>query len=87
MLVSVPPETGVPGFMGYPRGKSPLLMFDRHANLKHEFGNRKFWAEGYYVSTVGPSEAAIARHARGQGRADIALDRPGVKEYEDPSEK
>ena len=87
MPAGVPPKTGVPGFVGYPRGKSPLLVFDRHANLRHEFGNRKLWAEGRCVPAVGPSEAAIARHARGQGRADIALDRPGVKEYEDPSER
>jgi putative transposase len=87
MPAGIPPKTGVPGFMGYPRGKSSLLMFDRHANLKHEFGNRKFWAEGRCVPAVGPSEATIARHARGQGRADIALDRPGVREYEDPFKK
>jgi putative transposase len=87
MPAGIPPKTGVPGFMGYPRGKSSLLMFDRHANLKHEFGNRKFWAEGYYVSTVGLNEATIAKYIREQEQADIALDRPGVKEYEDPSEK
>jgi putative transposase len=87
MLAGIPPKTGVPGFMGYPRGKSSLLMFDRHANLKYKFGNRKFWAEGYYVSTVGPSEATIAKYIREQEQADIALDRPGVKEYGDPSEK
>jgi putative transposase len=87
MPAGIPPKTGVPGFMGYPRGKSSLLMFDRHANLKYKFGNRKFWAEGYYVSTVGPSEATIAKYIREQEQADIALDRPGVKEYGDPSEK
>ena len=84
MLVSIPPKLSVSSFMGYLEGKSSLLMFDRHADLKHEFGNRKFWAEGYYVSTVGPDEATIAKHVREQERADIAQDRPGVKEYEDP---
>ena len=59
-------------------------MFDRHANLKHEFGNRGFWAEGHCVSTAGPDEATIAKYIREQERADIARDRLSVKEYEDP---
>lgn len=84
MLAGIPPKISVSSLVGYPRGKSSLLMFDRHANLRHEFGNRRFWAEGHCVSTVGPSEATIAKHVREQERADIALDRPGVKEYEDP---
>ena len=84
MLVSIPPKLSVSSFMGYLKGKSSLLMFDRHANLKHEFGNRKFWAEGHCVSTVGPDEATIAKHVREQERADIAQDRLSVKEYEDP---
>ena len=84
MLVSIPPKLSVSSFMGYLKGKSSLLMFDRHATLKHEFGNRKFWAEGHCVSTVGPDEATIAKHVREQERADIAQDRLSVKEYEDP---
>lgn len=84
ILAGIPPKTGVSSFMGYLKGKSALLMFDRHANLKHEFGNRRFWAEGHCVSAVGLNEATIAKRVRGQERADIALDRPGVKEYEDP---
>ena len=84
MLVSIPPKISVSSFMGYLKGKSSLLMFDRHANLKHEFGNRRFWAEGYYVSAVGPDEATIAKYIREQERADIAQDRLSVKEYEDP---
>lgn len=84
MLVSIPPKISVSSFMGYLKGKSSLLMFDRRANLRHEFGNRKFWAEGHCVPAVGPDEATIAKHVREQERADIALDRPGVKEYEDP---
>jgi putative transposase len=83
MLAGMPPTPGVSGFMGYLKGKSSLLMFDRHANLKHEFGNRRFWAEGCYVSTVGPGEATIAKYTRERERADIARVRPGVKEYED----
>ena len=84
MPVGIPPEIPVSGFMGYLKGKSSLMMFDRHANLKYKFGNRKFWAEGYYVSTVGLNEATIAKYIREQESADIALDRLSVKEYEDP---
>lgn len=87
MLVSIPPKISVPGFMGCLKGKSSLLMSDKHANLKHRFGNRKFWAEGYYVSTVGLNEATIAKCIREQEQADIALDRLSVKEYEDPFKK
>jgi putative transposase len=81
MLAGIPPKTGVSSFMGYLKGRSSLLMFDRHANFKHEFGNRKFWGEGCYVSTVVPSEATIAKYIREQEQADIALDRLSVKEY------
>ena len=84
MLVSIPPKISVSSFMGCLKGKSALLMFDKHANLKYKFGNRKFWAEGYYVSTVGMNEATIAKYIREQEAADIALDKLGVKEYEDP---
>ena len=84
MLVSIPPEIAVSSSMGYLKGKSSLMMFDRHANLKYRFGNRRFWAEGYHVSTVGLNGATIAKHIREQESADIALDRLGVKEYEDP---
>ena len=84
MLVSIPPKLSVSSFMGYLKGKSSLLMFDRHANLRYKFGNRKFWAEGYYVSTVGLNESTIRKYIREQESADIALDRLSVKEYEDP---
>ena len=59
MLVSIPPKLSVSQFMGYLKGKSVLMIFDKHANLKYKFGNRHFWAEGYYVSTVGLNEAII----------------------------
>lgn len=84
MLVSIPPKLSVPGFMGYLKGKSSLLMFDRHANLRYKFGNRKFWAEGCCVSTVGLNESTIRRCIREQESADIAPGRLSVKEYEDP---
>lgn len=62
MLVSIPPKISVSSFMGYLKGKSSLMIFDKHANLKYKFGNRKFWAEGYYVSTAGLNEATIKKY-------------------------
>ena len=63
------------------------MIFDNHANLKYKFGNRKFWAEGYYVSTVGLNEATIVKYVQEQEKVDVTLDRLSVKEYEDPFEK
>ena len=85
--VGIPPKISVSSFMGYLKGKSALMVFDKHANLKYKFGNRRFWAEGCYVSTVGLNEATIAKYIREQEAADIALDRLSVKEYEDPFAK
>ena len=84
MPVGIPPKIAVSSSMGYLKGKSSLMMFGRHANLKYEFGNRRFCAEGYHVSTVGLNEATIAKHIREQGSDDIALDRLSVKEHEGP---
>ena len=84
MLVSIPPKLSISSFMGYLKGKSALMMFDKHANLKYKFGNRHFWAEGYYVSTVGLNEATIKKYIQEQEKHDIALDKLSVKEYENP---
>ena len=84
LLLSIPPKTSVSSFMGYLKGKSALMMFGRHANLKYKFGNRHFWAEGYYVSTEGLNEATIKKYIQEQEKADIALDKLRVKEYTDP---
>ena len=84
MLVGIPPKISVSGFMGRLKGKSALMMFDEHANLKYKFGNRHFWSEGYYVSTVGLNEATIAKYIRGQEARDIAPGKLSVKECEDP---
>ena len=84
MLVSIPPKYSVSQFMGYLKGKSSLMIFDKHANLKYKFGNRHFWAEGYYVSTVGLNEATIAKYIREQEAHDIAMDKITEKEYEVP---
>jgi putative transposase len=84
LLVSIPPKISVSSFMGYLKGKSALMMFDKHANLKYKFGNRHFWSEGYYVSTVGLNESTIKKYIQDQEKADITQDKLSVKEYEDP---
>ena len=84
LLVSIPPRISVSSFMGYLKGKSALMMFDRHENLKYKYGNRHFWAEGYYVSTVGLNEATIKKYIQDQEKHDIALDKLSVREREDP---
>ena len=84
MLVEIPPKMKVSDFMGYLKGKSALMMFDKHANLKYKFGNRHFWSEGYYVSTVGLNEATIKKYIQEQDKKDILKDKLSVKEYEDP---
>ena len=84
MLVSIPPKISVANFMGYLKGKSSLMIFDKHANLKYKFGNRKFWAEGYYVSTVGLNEATIKKYIQQQEKHDIMQDKLSTREYQDP---
>ncbi len=84
MLVLIPPKISVAGFMGYLKGKSALMIFERHANLKYKFGNRHFWSEGYYVSTVGLNEATIRKYIRDQEKQDQIKDKLSIKEYQDP---
>ena len=84
MLVSIPPKYSVSQFMGYLKGKSALMLYDKHANLKYKFGNRHCWSEGYYVSTVGLNEATIKKYIQDQEKYDIMQDKLSVKEYEDP---
>ena len=84
LLVSIPPKYSVSQFMGYLKGKSSLMIFDKHVNLKYKFGNRHFWAEGYYVSTVGLNEATIKKYIQEQEAHDIAMDKITEKEYQDP---
>ncbi|HFI0159186.1 TPA: IS200/IS605 family transposase, partial [Streptococcus suis] len=84
MLVLIPPKLSISDFMGYLKSKSALMIFDKHANLKYKYGNRKFWARGYYVSTVGLNEKTVAKYIREHEKNDIAFDKLSVKEYEDP---
>ena len=84
MLVAIPPHLSVAQFMGYLKGKSSLMIFDRHANLKYKYGNRHFWCRGYYVDTVGRNEKKIAEYVRNQLQEDIVVDQLSLKEYIDP---
>ena len=84
LVLSIPPKISVSNFMGYLKGKSALMMFEKHANLNYKFGNRHFWAEGYYVSTIGLNEETIRKYVREQEKHDQAIDKLSVKEYEDP---
>ena len=84
MLVSISPKYSISSFMGYLKGKRALMIFDKHANLKYKYGNRHFWAEGYYVSAVGLNEATIRKYIQEQEKYEIAMDKLSVKEYEDP---
>ena len=84
MLVSIPPKISISSFMRYLKGKSALIIFDKHANLKYKLGNHHFWAERYYVSTVGLNEATIKKYIQEQEKHDIVMDKLSLKEYEDP---
>lgn len=84
LLLSIPPKYSVSQVMGYLKGKSAMMIFEYHANLKYKFGNRHFWADGYYVSTVGLNEATVRKYIRDQEKDDMAADKLSVKEYEDP---
>ena len=84
MLVEIPPNISVAQFMGYLKGKSALMIFDRHANLKYKYGNRHFWCRGYYVDTVGKNKKAIEEYIKNQLSEDIAYDQITLKEYIDP---
>lgn len=84
MLVSIPPKLSVSQFMGYLKGKSSLMIFDRHANLKYKYGNRQFWCTGYYVDTVGRNKKVIAAYIRSQLQDDIIAEQLCLKELVDP---
>lgn len=84
MLVSIPPHISISQFMGYLKGKSTLMIFDRHANLKYKYGSRNFWSRGYYVDTVGRNKKAIAEYIRNQLEEDYTVDQISLKEYIDP---
>ena len=84
MLVEIPPKYSVSQIVGYLKGKSSLMIFDKFANLKYKYGNRHFWCRGYYVDTVGKNEKKIAEYIRTQFQSDIVDDQMTLKEYIDP---
>ena len=84
MLISIPPKYSVSQIMGYLKGKSSLMIFDRHANLKYKYGNRHFWARGYYVDTVGRNKKQIQEYIKNQLTEDQIADQIGMKEFVDP---
>lgn len=84
MLVSIPPKISVSSFMGYLKGKSSLMIFDRHANMKYKYGNREFGCRGYYVDTVGKNKKAIAEYIKHQLQEDVAYEQMTLREYTDP---
>ena len=84
MLVKIPPKYSVAQIMGYLKGKSSIMIFDRHANLKYKYGNRKFWCTGYYVSTVGRNEKQIKEYIKNQLQEDKIEDQMSLKEFVDP---
>ncbi len=84
MLLSIPPKMSVAYAIGYLKGKSSLMIFDRHANLKYKYGNRHFWARGYYVDTVGRNKEAIRKYIQNQLKEDEMADQMTIKEYYDP---
>ena len=84
MLVSVPPYISIAQFMGFLKGKSTLMIFDRHANLKYKYGSRNFWCRGYYVDTVGRNERVIQEYIKKQLEADRMHDQISMSEYIDP---
>ena len=84
MLVEIPPKYSVAEVMGYIKGKSSLMIFDRHANLKYKYGNRHFWCRGNYVDTVGKNAKKIEEYVRNQLQEDIAGEQLSLKEYIDP---
>ena len=84
MLVSIPPKLSVSAFVGYLKGKSSLIIFERHGQLKYRYGNRKFWCKGYYVDTVGRNQKVIAQYIREQLQEDMVCDQMTLKELVDP---
>ena len=84
MCLSIPPKYSVASILGYLKGKSSLMIFERFSNLKYKYGNRKFWCKGYFVSTVGINEAVIVKYIREQEEHDKISDQYNLVEHKDP---
>ena len=84
MYVSILPKMSISSFVGYLKGISTLIIFERHANLKYKYGNRTFWCRGFYVSMVGNNKTAVQRYVENQLKEDMMSDQITIKEYKDP---
>ena len=84
LLLSISPKYSISSVMGYLKGKSAMMIFERHANLRYKYGRRNFWSTGYYVSTVGINELTVAKYIREQEKQDQIMDKISLKEYENP---
>ena len=84
LLLSIPPKYSISSVMGYLKGKSAMMIFERHANLRYKYGRRNFWSTGYYVSTVGINELTVVKYRREQEKQDQIMDKISLKEYENP---
>ncbi len=84
MLVEIPPKMSVSSFVGFLKGKSSLMIFEKFSNLKYKYGNRHFWCRGFYVDTVGKNKKAIEEYIRNQEQEDMIADQISIKEYMDP---
>lgn len=84
ILVKIPLKMSISNFIGYLKGKSVMMIFAKHGNLKYKFGNNNFWSTGYYVSTVGLNEATIAKYIKEQDTYDKMMDKISTKELNDP---
>ncbi|KGM98700.1 transposase, partial [Clostridium haemolyticum NCTC 8350] len=82
--VSIPPKMSISSFVGFLKGKSSLMIFEKFANLKYRYGNRHFWCRGYYVDTVGRNKKAITEYIKNQQKEDMISDQISLKEYMDP---
>ena len=84
MLIAIPPKYSVSQVMGYLKGKSSLMIFDRFAHMKYKYGSRRFWCRGYYVDTVGRNQKRIEEYIRNQLQEDCNADQMSLFEPVDP---
>jgi putative transposase len=87
MLISIPPKLSISGFMGYLKGKSSVLVYQKYANMKFKYRNREFWCRGYYVDTVGKNKKAIAEYIANQLKEDKVIEQMTIQELTDPFKK
>ena len=84
MLISIPPKMSVSGFMGFLKGKSSLMIYQRWGNMKFKYRNRQFWCRGYYVDTVGKNTKAIKEYIATQLKQDNEMSQMSIDDLDDP---